>query len=76
MMEVYVPVGGSVLIGKDVRVHICQLFLRTDDYDVRIGIDAPSNVRVDRAEIRKKREKSEKGQGLGTAYSKGPPRKR
>jgi len=79
MVEVDLQVGGSVRIGKDIRVQICQLFLRAHDCDVRIGIVAPRNVRVDREEIwkmRQERERREKEQRIGTASSKGPPRRR
>lgn len=45
-------VGESLIIGEDVTVSV----LAVKGNQVRIGIDAPKNVRVDREEIRAKKE--------------------
>ena len=54
MAKVTVPVGRSVLIGKNIRVEISELTERAHDYDVHIGTDAPRNIPVDRKEVRER----------------------
>jgi carbon storage regulator len=53
-------IGEHIWVGDDVRITIVKL----DKHTVRLGIEAPAHVRVDRAEVRRQRER--KG-GVGRA---------
>lgn len=46
-------VGESIVIGDDIRITIVRI--RGDE--VRIGIDAPRHIRVDRQEIHERRKR-------------------
>lgn len=73
-MQVFeVPIGGGIKIGKDIGIMICEVFARSHDYDVRVGIEAPRHVRVDRKEIREQRLRE---QARAVAASKEPRQRR
>lgn len=54
-------IGESIIIGDDVTVRIMDVSRGS----VRLGIDAPPEVIVDREEIREKRNSKEWGDGHG-----------
>jgi len=55
-------VGQSVLIGDDVRVTVVEAM----PGKLRLGIDAPVNVSVDRAEVRERKARDPRNRGSKT----------
>jgi carbon storage regulator len=53
--------GQSILIGDDIEVIIVEV---RDNGRVRIGVDAPRTLQVDRKEIRQKQPRAANGEGL------------
>lgn len=45
----------EILIGNDIRVKLLDIYKDTNQ--IRIGIEAPSNVLIDRTQVREQREK-------------------
>lgn len=45
----------EILIGNDIRVKLLDIYKDTNQ--IRIGIEAPNNVLIDRTQVREQREK-------------------
>ena len=45
----------EILIGEDIRVKLLDIYKDTNQ--VRIGVEAPSNVLIDRTQVREQRKK-------------------
>lgn len=45
----------EILIGEDIRVKLLDIYKDTNQ--VRIGVEAPSNVLIDRMQVREQRKK-------------------
>lgn len=45
----------EILIGNDIRVKLLDIYKDTNQ--VRIGVEAPSNVLIDRTQVREQRKK-------------------
>lgn len=43
--------GQSIIIGDDIKIHILQVGSKNSDFSVKIGIDAPKDVNVNREEV-------------------------
>ncbi len=52
-------VGESIIVGEDVEIRVISV----QGSQVRLGIDAPPEVRVDRLEIRQRKDKEINGNG-------------
>lgn len=57
-------IGESIIIGEDIEVTINSI----SGNQVRVGIQAPRNVRVDREEIRYRKDNSEDANGPITSH--------
>lgn len=45
----------EILIGEDIRVKLLDIYKDTNQ--IRIGVEAPSNVLIDRTQVREQRKK-------------------
>ena len=45
----------EILIGEDIRIKLLDIYKDTNQ--VRIGVDAPANVSIDRTQVREQRKK-------------------